>query len=201
VEDVRRVLQPGFKREGDVIALLGVTEDDLSISEYVATINGVSTAEMIAAGKPPRLNLDRERAVQNTCLLAAESGLLQSAHDCSDGGLVVAVAECCFSSLNRAAVGADIELTESLSTTSLLFSESPSRIIVSLDESSVRMLEEIATRENCPITILGLVGGNRLKIRTHGEPRIDVAVSQLEDVWRSSLAQKLQAEAMALSME
>ena len=63
------------------------------------------------------------------------------------------------------------------------------------------MLEEIATRENCPITILGLVGGNRLKIRTRGESTIDVAVSQLEDVWRSSLAQKLQAEAMALSME
>jgi phosphoribosylformylglycinamidine synthase len=195
------VLQPGFKREGDVIALLGVTEDDLSISEYVATVHGLPTAEMIASGKLPRLNLDRERAIQKTCLQAAESGLLQSAHDCSDGGLVVAVAECCFSSLNHAAVGADIELTGSLSTTSLLFSESPSRIIVSLDEASVRMLEEIATRENCPITILGTVGGNRLRITTSGEPTIDVSVSQLEDVWRNSLAQKLQAEAMALAME
>ncbi|HKR60065.1 MAG TPA: phosphoribosylformylglycinamidine synthase subunit PurL, partial [Pyrinomonadaceae bacterium] len=97
VEDVRRVLQPGFKREGDLIGLLGTTADDLTISEYALTVAGQSATEIIATGKVPTIDLQLERAIQDACLEAAEAGLLQSAHDCSDGGLAVAVAESCFS--------------------------------------------------------------------------------------------------------
>jgi phosphoribosylformylglycinamidine synthase len=122
MEDVRRVVQPGFKKSGDVIALLGTTQDDLSISEYAAVVGGVSTAEMIAKGKVPELDLERELAVQQACLEAAEAGLLVSAHDCSDGGLAVALAESCFSSLGKDAIGADVDLIGSLSTTALLYS-------------------------------------------------------------------------------
>ncbi|HEV7798933.1 MAG TPA: phosphoribosylformylglycinamidine synthase subunit PurL, partial [Pyrinomonadaceae bacterium] len=86
VEDVRRVVQAGFKQEGDTIALLGTTADELSISEYAATIDGRSTDAMIAEGSVPKIDLERERAVQQVCLEAAEAGLLASAHDCSDGG-------------------------------------------------------------------------------------------------------------------
>ena len=67
--------------------------------------------EMISAGRVPALDLEFERAVQTACLRAAEAGLLESAHDCSDGGLAVAIAEDCFSSLNRPALGADVDLT------------------------------------------------------------------------------------------
>lgn len=93
IEDVRRVLLPGFKREAHVIALLGTTGDDLSVSEYAVTVAGQSLAELIETGEVPAIDLNRERAVQEACLAAAEAGLLQSAHDCSDGGLAVAVAE------------------------------------------------------------------------------------------------------------
>ncbi|HKR22783.1 MAG TPA: phosphoribosylformylglycinamidine synthase subunit PurL, partial [Pyrinomonadaceae bacterium] len=133
IDDVKRTIQPGFKNSGDVIALLGTTQDDLSMSEYAVSVGGATTAEIVAAGQVPKLDLERERAVQNACLQAAEAGLLVSAHDCSDGGLAVALAECCFSSLGREAIGAQVNIEGSLNATSLLFSESPSRIIISFN--------------------------------------------------------------------
>ncbi|MDT5120797.1 MAG: phosphoribosylformylglycinamidine synthase subunit PurL [Acidobacteriota bacterium] len=194
VEDVRRVIQHGFKTSGDMIALLGVTNDDLSISEYAATIEGRTTAEMIGAGRVPVLDLERERNVQEACLLAAEAGLLRSAHDCSDGGLAVALAECSFSSLNREAVGADVDLAGTLEISARLFSESPSRIIISFDEAMLGSIEEIAARANCPFTILGRTGGDRLSIKADGEEVINLSVAELEAAWRTSLVTKLRAE-------
>ena len=118
MEDVRRAILPGFKKEGDVIALLGTTHDDLSMSEFAVSVAGVTTGEIAAAGKVPTLDLDRELAVQKTCLAAAEAGLLLSAHDCSDGGLAVALAEWCFSSLGREAIGAEVNLDGALESNS-----------------------------------------------------------------------------------
>jgi phosphoribosylformylglycinamidine synthase II len=194
IEDVRRVIQHGFKTSGDMIALLGVTNDDLSISEYAATIEGRTTAEMIGAGRVPVLDLERERNVQEACLLAAEAGLLRSAHDCSDGGLAVALAECSFSSLNREAVGADVDLAGTLEISARLFSESPSRSIISFDEAMLGSIEEIAARANCPFTILGRTGGDRLSIKADGEEVINLSVAELEAAWRTSLVTKLRAE-------
>ncbi|MEP6571014.1 MAG: AIR synthase-related protein, partial [Acidobacteriota bacterium] len=201
VEDVRRVVQPGFKQAGDIIALLGTTADELSISEYAATIAGVSTEEMIAGGYVPKIDLQLECAVQRVCLEAAETGLLASAHDCADGGLAVALAESCFSSLNRNGIGAETNVTEtaSLSTTSALFSESPSRIILSFPPSSLALLEDLAAQANCPMTILGHVGGNQLRIKVGEAEIILVEVSELENIWRGSLANKLEAKVMAVS--
>jgi len=76
------VIQQGFKNSGDLIALFGTTYDDLSVSAYAEIIEGNSTADMIAQGFVPRLNLEREKAVHNAVIAAAEVGLLHSAHDC-----------------------------------------------------------------------------------------------------------------------
>jgi phosphoribosylformylglycinamidine synthase len=131
--------------------------------------------------------------------------LLASAHDCSDGGLAVALAECCFSSLNRAAIGADVTLPESLRSSlpaaSMLFSESPSRIVVSFAASSRADVEKIAERENCPFTIVGQVGGDRLQIKLGEEEVVTTAVGELESVWRGALSKKLEAEVMAAGRE
>jgi phosphoribosylformylglycinamidine synthase len=205
VEDVHRVVQPGFKQAGDVIALLGTTADDLSLSEYAAVVDGLSTEELTANGVVPKIDLQAERAVQNVCLEAAEAGLLASAHDCSDGGLAVALAECSFSSLNRAAIGAEITLPGSLSgslpAASMLFSESPSRIIVSFPASKRAALEIIAEREKCPFTVIGHVGGNSLRVKLGEEETISAEVSAMENVWRSSLSKKLETEVMAAGRE
>jgi phosphoribosylformylglycinamidine synthase II len=201
IEDVRRIIQPGFKSAGDMIALLGKTGDDLSISRYTADVLGRSEEEMIEEGRVPVLDLEREREVQEACLLAAEAGLLQSAHDCSDGGLAVSLAESCFSSLNREAVGADIDLTGTLSTPARLFSESPSRIIISFQESALGELEEIAARTRCPLTILGRTAPAQLRISADGEEVINLPLGQLEETWRTSLVRKMQADVLVAAAE
>ena len=198
IEDVRRVVSPGFKKGGDVIALLGTTQDDLSMSEYAVSIAGVTTAEIVAAGKVPELDLDRELAVQKACLEAAEAGLLLSAHDCSDGGLAIAIAESCFSSLGRDGIGADVDLNGDVGPTALLFSESPSRIVISFDAADASAVQEIAERNNAPIAIIGRVGSTRLTIDVNGNEAVAIDVSELEAVWRSALSGKLQAEIVSV---
>jgi len=195
IEDVKRVIQPGFKNAGDFIALLGITGSDLSLSEYAAVVEDKHD------GPVPVLNLDTERAVQTACLRAAEAGLLRSAHDCSDGGLAVALAECCFSSLNREAFGADIDITGDHDVATRLFSETPSRIIISFDESALGDIEVIVAEASCPMTLLGNVGSDRLRIETDGEEVIQLDSAEMENAWRSSLKEKLQAEVLAAGAE
>ncbi|HEY0405558.1 MAG TPA: AIR synthase-related protein, partial [Pyrinomonadaceae bacterium] len=202
INDVRRVVQPGFKAAGDMIALLGETNDDLSISEYAFVIEGHTTQQMIQEGRVPALDLERERAVQDACLRAAEAGLLRSAHDCSDGGLAVAIAESCFSSLNRSALGADVVLPGVLlPARAHLFSESPSRIIISFDESARAEIEGIAARSNCPFNLLGRVAAGQLSIAADGAQLISLATDELETAWRSTLGAEMQGETLAAVAE
>lgn len=197
IEDVKRAVSPGFKKEGDVIALLGTTQEDLSMSEYAVSVEGVTTAEIAASGRVPELDLERERAVQKTCLEAAEADLLRAAHDCSDGGLAVTLAESCFSSLGRDAIGARVNLDGALAAPALLFSESPSRIVISFEPSNSVAVQEIADRHSAPLTILGHVVGTRLNIAVNGHEVVAADVSELETAWRSALSSKLQAELIA----
>ena len=182
IEDVKRAVLPGFKKSGDVIALLGITQDDL----------------FTASGKVPALDLNREVAVQKACLAAAEAGLLASAHDCSDGGLSVALAESCFSTLGRDAIGAKVDLKGPLGPTTLLFSESPSRIIISFNPSDAGAVQEIAEHNQAPFAMLGRVGGNELVIAVDGEETVRADIAELESAWRDALATKLQAEVVGV---
>jgi phosphoribosylformylglycinamidine synthase subunit PurL len=197
IEDVRRTIQPGFKGEGEFIALLGTTHDDLSMSEYAVSVAGVTTAEITATGKVPSLDLELEKAVQHACLEAAEAGLLTSAHDCSDGGLAVALAELSFSSLGRVGVGARIDLESTLGPTSLLFSESPSRIIVTFGPAVADQVRQIAQRHNAPFAVIGQVGGNKLEISVNRREVLNADIDDLESTWRNGLSRKLQAEVPA----
>jgi phosphoribosylformylglycinamidine synthase subunit PurL len=202
VEDVRRVVTQGFKREGHLVALVGTSGDDLEATEYEATVLSRTVEEMIAAGaRVPSLDLERELAVQRAVLLAAEEGLLQSAHDCSDGGLAVALAECCFSSLGRAALGATVALDGELSAAASLFGETPSRVLVSFEEVQRTRLERIAAQAGAPLKVIGRVGGARLRITAGGAERVSQGVSELEALWRDSLGDRLQAEVIATAAE
>jgi len=145
--------------------------------------------------------LEELALVVDACLNAAQKGLLRSAHDCADGGLAVALAECCFSSLNREAMGADIDITGEYDLATRLFSETPSRIIISFDQALLGDIEEVVAAAGCPMTLLGNVGSDRLRIETDGEEIIQLEVSEMESAWRSSLGRKLQTEAMAAGAE
>jgi phosphoribosylformylglycinamidine synthase len=202
IEDVRRVVQPGFKNQNDVIALLGVTGDDLIMSEYSVSVLGKNPEEFISSNAVPQLDLDLERRVQAACLQAAEAGLVRSAHDCSDGGLAVAIAECCFSSAGHEAIGADIDLgqastKETLLEETLLFSESPSRIVVSFDPDDEESIRRIAETNAVPFAVIGRVGGDRLTIKAAGQVAVDASVAQLENIWRGGLTRMLQPEALS----
>jgi phosphoribosylformylglycinamidine synthase subunit PurL len=202
VEDVRRVVTQGFKREGHLVALVGQSGEDLSASEYEVTVLGRTVEELIASGASvPTLDLERELAVQRAVLLAAEEGLLQSAHDCSDGGLAVALAECCFSSLGRGALGATVTLDGELSVAASLFGETPSRVLVSFEESQRTRLERIAAQAGAPLKVIGRTGGTRLRITASGAEHVSQEVSELEPLWRDSLGNRLQAEVIATAAE
>jgi phosphoribosylformylglycinamidine synthase len=115
--------------------------------------------------------------------------------------LAVALAESCFSSLNRSSVGASVLLSGPLSIAAHLFSESPSRIIISFKESALNQVEEIARRAHCPLTMLGRTGGEQLRIAVNGEEIFQLNVNQLEAHWRTSLGRKLQAEIVQAAAE
>ncbi len=192
IEDTRKIITQGFKTEGDLIALLGTTNDDLSVSEYAQTILGLTTDELIEGGEVPVIDLNLEKRVQQTCLRLADEFLLKSAHDCSDGGLAVAIGESCFSSLNRRAVGAEIELKDgNLSVEALLFSESPSRIVISFTAENFDKIRAITNENDCPFQIIGKNGGESLTIKANDSEVVSASIAELENVWKNSLENKL----------
>ena len=190
IEDTRKIITQGFKNEGDIVALLGVTKDDLSVSEYAQSVLGLKTGDLIANGRVPELDIPLEKQVQQTVLKLADAQLLKSAHDCSDGGLAVAITECCFSSLGRDAIGARIELeSNGLAAEEILFAETPSRVVISFGPESQDKVREIVGE--CPFSVIGTVTGSEIEIAADGETTIHAPVSELENAWCSSLEQRL----------
>jgi phosphoribosylformylglycinamidine synthase len=193
IEDTRKILTHGFKDDGDLVALLGKTNDDLSVSEYAQTVLGFSTDELIENGEVPVIDLNLEKRVQETCLQLADALTLKSAHDPSDGGLATALAESCFSSLNRKSVGAEINLKKTdLSIEALLFGETPSRIIISFAAESIEKIRGVVEANDCPFEVIGRVGGTNLKIIINESEIISDPIIQLEDVWANSLEKQIE---------
>ena len=191
IEDTRKIITRGFKNEGDLIAILGETYDDLAASEYAQLILGRTTDEMIDAGIAPKMDLRRELHVQQVLLGMADEMLLSSAHDCSDGGLAIAISESCFSSNGWRRVGAEIELTSTeLSGDSLLFSETPSRIVISFDPEKLERVRVLA--DDCPLQVIGRVGGETLRIAINGDEVINYSVADLEALWSGALEQTME---------
>jgi phosphoribosylformylglycinamidine synthase len=191
IEDTRKIVTHGFKAEGDLIAVLGSSADDLAASEFAQTIAGLTTEQIIANGVVPQIDLALEKEVQETLLRLVDSCLVHSAHDCSDGGLAVAVAECCFSSLGRPAIGAEINIEDPvLSAASLLFSETPSRIVISFAGDDLPRVREIVG--DCAFELIGKVGGSSLSVTLGDGVVLDQGVADLENAWLNSLGATLE---------
>jgi phosphoribosylformylglycinamidine synthase len=135
IDDLAHITRATFQQDGDAVLLLGEMRGELGGSEYLATIHGE------VFGAPPACDLDREKAVIDALLAAIRGGLVTSAHDCSDGGLGVALAECCIANAADP-IGADIDLSAfgKLTAREILFGESQGRIVVSCAEPD-RVLE------------------------------------------------------------
>ncbi len=191
IEDVHKLITQGFKNEGDIIAILGTTNYDLSVSEYAQTVLGYTVNELIEVGEVPKIDLNLEKKVQDTCLKLIDEQLINSAHDTAEGGLAVAIAEQCFASLNNKADGAEIELNDgNLDATTQLFSESPSRILITFTEEDSEKVKEAVG--DCPFEIIGKVAGEELKINVNGKNAVNSKVSELQEVWKNSLEKQLE---------
>lgn len=175
----------GWKEPGAVVCLIGSALEELGGSEYLKVVHGR------IAGEPPELDLDLEYRVQQTALKAIRQGLVQSAHDVADGGLAVALAECCFASRNDVK-GADIDLEADIRPEALLFGESQSRIVLSLRPAAVDRAKALAEQLEVPFAVIGTtVEEYRLTIDVNGQELVDVDTDQLEQRWEESLPWQL----------
>jgi phosphoribosylformylglycinamidine synthase len=151
IDDIDRITRAHFTCEGDSIILLGGATAELGGSEYLARVHN------LVAGSPPHCDLEAERDLIEAILAAIGAGVVRSAHDCSDGGLAIALAECCIMDRNRP-LGARIDLSsfDDLPTRAVLFGEAQGRIVVSTPDPAA--LREIALRHGVASTLLGIVG-------------------------------------------
>ncbi len=155
----------------------------LGASQYVETCTGLKV------GRPPEVDLQAERAVQNVCRQAIGRGLLDVAHDCSDGGLAVALAEMCIAG----GVGAHVHLDDleaphpHVRCDVLLFAELPSRIVVAVPARRWAELEALASSQGAHLYRLGTSGGHGLRVERGGRVLLDVPLSDVETAWRGGL--------------
>jgi phosphoribosylformylglycinamidine synthase len=181
LDDVSQSVTQWFKGEGDAIVLLGRNREELGGSEYLAVIHHQ------VRGTLPWIDLDIERRLVRTVLAAAREGLLRSAHDVAEGGLAVALAECCISNETGPPLGARIDLEGGLRPDALLFGESHGRIVVSVRRRHLTRLREITRRDDVVMTTIGEVRGQRLEI---GD-LVDLPVLAIRERWRSALERML----------
>ena len=177
IEDTAHITTQAFKDQGDVIVLLGENGEEAGGSEYLKVIHGLER------GSVPVLDLDREKKVQDCCLELIKNGLVKSAHDCSEGGIAVALAESCISG----GKGARVEFEGCSRSDLLLFGETQSRILVTVAQNSLKDLLETAGQLGVPAAVLGRVEGEKLEIAVDGQKLIGLSVKELETNWRGAV--------------
>jgi len=209
LEDARSVVKIAFRNPGDVIVLLdgagndpglpaktaGPAEDrrrsgaanaarEFSSSEYAKTVGG------IVAGEPPAIDLGGEKRLIDCLIILAADGILRSAHDISDGGLAVTIAESCFAS--PGAVGASVRADESHAAEFAIFGERGARCVVSAAPAKLAALESIARQYGVAAIEIGQVTPDpALRIEYKGRAMIDSPVESLRDAWANSLERAL----------
>ncbi|MFO0774056.1 MAG: phosphoribosylformylglycinamidine synthase subunit PurL [Nitrospiraceae bacterium] len=190
IDDASRVVTQWFRQEGDDILLLGQTREDLGGTEYLKVVHAREQ------GSPPLLSMNAELALQNCVRRLAQDGLLQSAHDCSDGGLAVALAECCISGpAGRLGATATILLGQ-IRKDAALFGETPSRVVISVAPD--KRAQVMAAIHECqvPVAHVGRVGGTQLLVTvqdTQGQSvaTIDVPLDTMYAAWAETLEQQV----------
>ena len=180
IEDVARHCTSGFKNEGDLVFLLGdskVVDSSIGSSEYLELVHGMIKGN-------PYVDLELEKRLHRCCLEAIRRGIINSAHDCSEGGLGVALAESCLAN-GLGFVSHDWRTEGRLD--SALFGEAQSRIIVSVAPKSAWKMDRLAVRWQIAATRLGTVGGKRLVLKGC----IDLSIDKMQEAWWHGLERLL----------
>ena len=188
LEDVARIVRMPFRSEGHVVALLGRTRDELGASEFLRTIHRRDD------GPCPEVDLEAERRLVDLLVRLAGEGLLASAHDVSDGGVAVALAECSMPS----GLGARIRLDPGIRPSALFFGETTGRVVVSFADSRMGEVASVAAELGVPLTVIGQVEKDRLEISVGDDRLVDEAVGELRDLWTSSFSRRIEEAAEVL---
>ena len=185
-----------FKAEGDVVILLGDVVagiGDPGYSDRVGATHYLKVAHGLKAGRPPRLDYERELAVQNTLRELIRAGYVRSAHDCSEGGLAVALAECCFNPTGSLGARFDLAAAGARRPDEILFNESQSRIVISIVPENAQAVLQLCQSRGLPAHQLGTVGGDHLQI-TAGEATLRWPIEEIYHDWYDSIANAVSGE-------
>ncbi|HQI39570.1 MAG: phosphoribosylformylglycinamidine synthase II [Ignavibacteriales bacterium UTCHB2] len=176
VEDLKHITTSYFKDEGDVIYLLGEDKEELGGSEYLKVIYNK------AAGDSPTINLDEEKKLQDALLNLIRKGFIKSAHDISEGGIISALAECCIINQEKQ-LGCEVEIPIKSRKDFSLFSESQSRIIVSVSKDKVTEFENELQIAKLKFQKLGFVNGSLLKVKNI----FDITIKEISDIYYNTI--------------
>jgi phosphoribosylformylglycinamidine synthase len=192
LEDIDKAMTFHFREaERDVLLLSGMSqsgnaESEFGSSEYAKEILGQIW------GVPPALDLKQEASLQKCLRELIQAGMIESAHDCSDGGLAVALAEAGFPKN----VGAEVDLSSNgLFFEGLIFGEAASRVVISCDQKNTENIKQIAVRWGVRADRIGRTVPEKLVIRVDGRQAVSANVSDLRQVWDTALPKALHAEA------
>ncbi|ADH60386.1 phosphoribosylformylglycinamidine synthase II [Thermoanaerobacter mathranii subsp. mathranii str. A3] len=177
IEDVSKICTMDFKKESDVIIILGKNKGELGGSEYLKVCFGM------VKGQPPRIDLEEEKRLQELVLKLIDEGLIKSSHDISEGGFAAALVESAIAGKK----GAKISLQTSLREDVELFSESQSRALITASPEKVDEVLKIAYEYQVPAQKVGVVEGKDIVIDVNGKRIIDLPLEALEESWRGRI--------------
>ncbi|MBL8136481.1 MAG: phosphoribosylformylglycinamidine synthase subunit PurL [Acidobacteria bacterium] len=190
--DASQTVTRVFQSAGAAVVLLGENRGELGGSEYLARLLD------LVQGEPPALDLAAERALQTLVVSLVRGRLVQSAHDCSDGGLAVTLAECTFGS---GGIGVEVALDgvktvpASFVEAATLFGESASRVVVSVADGHVAQVLGAAASAGVPAQVIGRTGGGDIRIDVDGTTAVLLPVAAAEGVWATAIGRRMQSVA------
>ncbi|MCS6884608.1 MAG: phosphoribosylformylglycinamidine synthase subunit PurL [Acidobacteriota bacterium] len=191
IDNLKHITSCGYRNANDVVLLLGTCKEDLGGSEYLSYVKAT------VDGQPPSLDLDLEKRVQKTCLEAIRQGWVTSAHDVSDGGLLVALVECSLSvqatEKKPHYIGATYYLEAGeISLAATLFGETPSRIILSARPENVAAIKSLAEANDVPCHEIGHTGGEDFRVYLNRNKILDYPLAEIAEVWQKALDKLLE---------
>ena len=186
IDDERHITTQWFKSIGDKILLVGEIGNEVGGSQFLKICHGLKQ------GPPPHVDLEDEMKLQRAVRDLIRQALVKSAHDCSEGGLAVALAECCFNPDGLLGADVDLDAGDTPAATAL-FNESQSRVIISVADADAERAMSILRERGVPWQELGKVGSDELRIQINGET-VRWPVADVYDEWWNAIRRAVEDE-------
>ena len=180
IEDLKHVTTSNFKNNGDLVYLLGEDQEEVGGSEYIKEIHD------LVVGDSPKIDLDVEKELHNALLDTIRKGLINSAHDISEGGIITAIAESCIGDKENL-IGVEVDIPIRTRLDYSLFSESQSRVIISISPSNKDEFEKVMSEHSTPVTLIGKTTEKDLKINNE----ITISLETLIDIYYNTISRKM----------